>query len=261
MRVPVLGVPRAGGSVGRLSHRRVVTGRRYGAGMTPPRRWPTQPRRAVPLPARAGHPAPHAQRLGHRLGRALRLAGLRGAGHHERRLRRHPGPARRRDDARTRCSTHCGELAARGGRARSRPTSRTASPTTPRASPPPSPRPSALGLAGGSVEDFTGDPTTRSTSWPQAAERVRAAAEAAHGGPVPLRADRPGRELPARPGRPGRHHRPAAGLPGGGRRRAVRSTGGRPGRAAPAAGRGRPAGQRPRGAGRARPSASWPSSG
>jgi 2-methylisocitrate lyase-like PEP mutase family enzyme len=39
------------------------------------------------------------------------------------------------------------------------------------------------GLAGGSVEDFTGDRDAPIYGLPQAAERVRAAAEAAHGGP------------------------------------------------------------------------------
>ena len=40
-----------------------------------------------------------------------------------------------------------------------------------------------LGLAGGSVEDFTGDPANPIYELPLAAERVRAAAEAAHGSP------------------------------------------------------------------------------
>jgi 2-methylisocitrate lyase-like PEP mutase family enzyme len=43
-----------------------------------------------------------------------------------------------------------------------------------------------LGLAGGSVEDFTGERDTPIYELPHAAERVRAAAEAAHGGPVPF---------------------------------------------------------------------------
>ena len=41
----------------------------------------------------------------------------------------------------------------------------------------------ARGLAGGSVEDFTGDPDDPIYELAQAAERVQAAAEAAHGGP------------------------------------------------------------------------------
>jgi 2-methylisocitrate lyase-like PEP mutase family enzyme len=41
----------------------------------------------------------------------------------------------------------------------------------------------ALGLAGGSVEDFTGDADEPIYELAHAAERVRAAAEAAHGGP------------------------------------------------------------------------------
>ena len=42
------------------------------------------------------------------------------------------------------------------------------------------------GAAGGSVEDFTGDPGRPIYEPARAAERVRAAAEAAHGGPVPF---------------------------------------------------------------------------
>ena len=44
----------------------------------------------------------------------------------------------------------------------------------------------ATGLAGGSVEDFTRDPDDPIYELAHAAERVRAAAEAAHGGPVPF---------------------------------------------------------------------------
>jgi 2-methylisocitrate lyase-like PEP mutase family enzyme len=43
-----------------------------------------------------------------------------------------------------------------------------------------------LGLAGGSVEDFTGDKDAPLYELAQAAERVQAAAEAAHAGPVPF---------------------------------------------------------------------------
>jgi 2-methylisocitrate lyase-like PEP mutase family enzyme len=43
-----------------------------------------------------------------------------------------------------------------------------------------------LGLAGGSVEDFTGDRDAPIYELAHAADRVRAAAEAAHGGPVPF---------------------------------------------------------------------------
>jgi 2-methylisocitrate lyase-like PEP mutase family enzyme len=43
-----------------------------------------------------------------------------------------------------------------------------------------------LGLAGGSVEDFTGDRDAPMYELAHAAERVRAAAEAAHVGPVPF---------------------------------------------------------------------------
>lgn len=44
----------------------------------------------------------------------------------------------------------------------------------------------AAGLAGASIEDFTGDRDSPIYSLTQAAERVAAAAEAAHGGPVPF---------------------------------------------------------------------------
>jgi 2-methylisocitrate lyase-like PEP mutase family enzyme len=44
----------------------------------------------------------------------------------------------------------------------------------------------AVGLAGGSVEDFTGDRDAPIYELAHAAERVRAAADAAHGGPVPF---------------------------------------------------------------------------
>ena len=58
----------------------------------------SRPSRAVPRPARPGHAAPHAQRLGHRVRGLVRRAGVRGDRHHERRVRRHPWPARRRHD-------------------------------------------------------------------------------------------------------------------------------------------------------------------
>ena len=44
----------------------------------------------------------------------------------------------------------------------------------------------ATGLAGGSVEDYTGDPANPIYELAHATERVRAAAEVAHGGPVPF---------------------------------------------------------------------------
>jgi 2-methylisocitrate lyase-like PEP mutase family enzyme len=44
----------------------------------------------------------------------------------------------------------------------------------------------STGVAGGSVEDFTGDREAPIYQLPHAAERVRAAAEAAHAGPVPF---------------------------------------------------------------------------
>ena len=47
-------------------------------------------------------------------------------------------------------------------------------------------RATELGLAGGSIEDFTGDPNEPIYEPALAAERVRAAAEAAHGGPNPF---------------------------------------------------------------------------
>src|SRR5580692_5504691 len=78
------------------------------------------------------------------------------------------------------------------------------------------------GLAGCSIEDFTGRADEPIYEAGHAAERVAAAAEAAHAGPA-AGADRARREPPARQGRPGRHHRPAAELRRGGRRRGLRA--------------------------------------
>ena len=87
------------------------------------------------------------------------------------------------------------------------------------------PRPSALavaaGLAGCSIEDFTGRPDDPIYPPELAVERIAAAAQAAHGAEL-AGAHRPRREPHPRPPRPGRHDRPAAGVPGGRRRRAVR---------------------------------------
>ena len=79
-----------------------------------------------------------------------------------------------------------------------------------------------LGLAGGSVEDFTGDRDAPMYELAHAAERVRAGRRGRACGPGPVRADGEGRELPARPGGPGRHHRPPAGVPGSRCRRPLR---------------------------------------
>ena len=84
------------------------------------------------------------------------------------------------------------------------------------------------GLAGCSIEDFTRDREDPIYELALAAERVAAAAEAAHAGPVHFVLYRSRRELPLRPAGPGGHDRSPAGVPGGGRRRALRA---RPGRA------------------------------
>ena len=103
--------------------------RRYGAAMTSPASAGATSR-TVPLPARPRPAAPHAQRLGRRLRRPVRLPRLRGDRHHERRLRRHAGPPRRGDDARTRCWPTPASWPGRST-SPSRPTSRTASPHDP----------------------------------------------------------------------------------------------------------------------------------
>ena len=116
------------------------------------------------------------------------------------------------------------------------------------------------GLAGGSVEDFTGDRDAPIYELAHAAERVRAAAEAAHARPRAVRPHGPRRELPARPGGSGRHDRPAAGVSGGRCRRAVRTAGGGPHGTAPAAGRGGSSRQRARDCRTPRVWPRWPSS-
>ena len=70
----------------------------------------------------------------------------------------------------------------------------------------------AVGLAGASIEDFSGDKRQPIYDLGHAVERVTAAVEAARDSRHRLRADRPGRELPARPARPRRHLAPPPGL-------------------------------------------------
>ena len=79
------------------------------------------------------------------------------------------------------------------------------------------------GLAGASIEDYSGredDADLRASAL--AAERVAAAAEAAHGGPVRLVLTARAENHLHGVDRPRRHDRPPAGLPGGGRRRPLR---------------------------------------
>ena len=107
------------------------------------------------------------------------------------------------------------------------------------------------GLAGCSVEDYANRDEDPIYDHALAAERVAAAAEAAHSGPVHLvLTARAENYLHGRPV-PRRHDRPAAELPGGGRRRAVRARRDQAGRDHRAGRVGRPAGQRPRPAGNA----------
>ena len=108
-----------------------------------------------------------------------------------------------------------------------------------------------LGLAGGSVEDFTGDRDAPIYELAHAAERVRAAAEAAHGGPVPFVLTARAENYLPRPQGPGRHHRPPAGVPGGRSGRALRPAVVDPGELRQLLGLRRRPGQRPRAAGRA----------
>lgn len=95
------------------------------------------------------------------------------------------------------------------------------------------------GVAGFSVEDFTGDANDPIYGLELAADRVRAACEAAHEGEQHIVVTAVGRELPSRTSGPGGHHRTAAGLPGGRRRRRVRTQGRGSERAAQADRRGR----------------------
>ncbi len=96
-RVPVLGVPRAGGALGQLSDR-------HGSRPAPVRCGhdlcdnPGATSRTVSIVARPRRPAPDAQRLGHRVGGPLRFSWLRGDRHHQRRLRGDPRARRRRRD-------------------------------------------------------------------------------------------------------------------------------------------------------------------
>ena len=85
-----------------------------------------------------------------------------------------------------------------------------------------------LGLAGGSVEDFTGDRDPPDIRVGHAAERDGRGRSGPRR-PGPVRAHGPGRELPPRSRGPGGHHRSAAGLPGGRSRRPLRSACHRPG--------------------------------
>ena len=154
--------------------------------------------------------------------RLARLPRLRGPGHDQQRVRRHPRPPRRLRHARRgpRPRRRHGrghrrpdlgrprERVRRRSRGRRRDASAVAI---------------AAGLAGCSVEDFTGRRDDPIYAAGLAADRVRSRGR---GGPRragPSRADGPRREPPPRPQRPRRHHRPPAVVPGSGRRRALRA--------------------------------------
>ena len=106
--------------------------------------------------------------------------------------------------------------------ARCRPTSRTGSPTTPTAWPTTVAEALEAGLAGCSIEDYSGRADDPIYDLGLAAERVAAAAEVAHAGPVHLVLTARAENHIHGTRRPRRHDRPAAGVPGGRRRRAVR---------------------------------------
>ena len=79
------------------------------------------------------------------------------------------------------------------------------------------------GLVGGSCEDFSGNDGDPIYDASLATERVAAAVEAAHQGPVHFVLTGAVRELPARHRRLRRHRRPAPRVPGRRRRRALRA--------------------------------------
>ncbi len=84
------------------------------------------------------------------------------------------------------------------------------------------------GLAGASIEDYSRREDAPIYGIDLAAERVAAAAEVAHGGPIATRPHGAGGESPAPRHRPRRHDRPSAGLPGGRRRRPLCTRPGQP---------------------------------
>ena len=194
-------------------------------------RWPTRARTcplcdraraAVPRIAPRRHAAADAEPVGPRVRRDAGVAGLRGAGHHEQRLRGDAWPARRPGHAR------------RGDRPRRRGGRRGVSvPVSADLENCFADEPEGVaetvrlaaeaGLAGCSVEDYSGPDGDTIYDAGLAAERVAAAAEAAHAGAGRLRAHGAGREPRARPRRPRRHDRASPELPGGRRRRAVRA--------------------------------------
>ena len=71
------------------------------------------------------------------------------------------------------------------------------------------------GMVGGSIEDYSGDRTKPIYDFDLAVARVRAAAQVAHGLPVPLSAHCAGREPDSWTRRHGRYHSPPAGFRGG----------------------------------------------
>ena len=95
---------------------------------------------------------------------------------------------------------------------RSPPTWRTSTPTTRQAAPRPYASRSTAGLAGCSIEDYTGDQNAPLYDRAEAAERVAAAAEAAHSGPIRLVLTARAEGYLRGRTRPSRRHRPPAGL-------------------------------------------------
>ena len=176
--------------------------------------------RRVPRAAPTRAPPADRQRLGRGLRTPVRVAGLRGAGHHQQRVRGHARAAGLRRQPRG-GPGHSASLAAATDLP-CPPTSRTASPMTRGASPRRSGWPARRGLAGCSIEDWSPS-GQRIYELEEAVERVAAAAAAAHEGDGGLVLTAQGRELPARAHGSRRHDRAPAPLRAGRGGRPVRA--------------------------------------
>ena len=152
----------------------------------------------------------HSQSVGRGLGAAAGRARLRGAGDDQRGPRLYAGPARwrrRRQPRRRRWPTR--SPSSRRPTCRSRPIWRTASATRRRTCAETIRAASAVGLAGGSIEDATGDRRAADLRF-RAGGRARRRRGRGGAGPAgPVRADGAGGEFPARPAGPRRHHQAA----------------------------------------------------
>ncbi len=198
-----------------------------------------------PLPRAApGSRAPAAgQRVGRRHRQGPRRGRLPGAGHHQRRPRRHPrSQGRQREPRRGLWPTR-----PTWWRATDLPVS--ADLENGFADAPDEVAETVrlaveAGLAGCSIEDYDGSAIY------DAGPRPGAGGRRGGGGARPAGAHRPGREPHPRRAGPRRHDRPAPVVPGGGGRRALRAGSGGRGRHPPGGRVGRPAGQRARPAGR-----------